>query len=263
MNVSSIRANYLVECSVPMDEAGAKAAIAAKPVPTNYWIWKLESKSRKENPLWVDVDVEYQIPNIPGLAPGDDPNPLLRASTLSSSYDESMDAYFQDSDGKFVINSANDRFENFPLRRNGNLLLQITKNFASFPAVAYDQIKFTRNQSAVTIKGTTYAAGTLLFLPATVVEANETHPENNYHFFVTTFRLLADHEKHLHKIDDRGYNEYVNGELKPILATGSATPLTSPWPLNGAGKKKPLPSDAPEIIIFTPYALAEWGIDFS
>jgi len=85
------------------------------------------------NSLWIDVDIEYQIPK----RPDNEPNPLLRQSILTSSYDELTEAYFKDSDDKLVTTSAGERFENFPMRRNGNLLLQITKNFSAFPAVAY------------------------------------------------------------------------------------------------------------------------------
>jgi len=260
MNNSSIQDKYLVECNVIKDIASARAAIAAKPVPSGYWIWKIDARTSKSNPLWNEVDIEYQIPSIPD--PGDDPNPLLRASILSSSYEETMESYFEDSKGNPAANSAHQRFENFPMRRNGNLLLQITKNFASFPAVAYDNIKLTLNQSAVTIKGTTYVARTLLFLPATVAETIEQIQGQKYHYFVTTFRLLADHKMHLHKIDDRGYNELVNDQWDTIFNPNGSLPNT-PYPLDGKGRKKPKPADKPEIITLEPYAIAEWGIDFS
>jgi len=257
-NTSSIQSKYLVECDRLMDTAAAAAAIAAKPIPPNYWIWNLLSNPRTANPLWIDVDIEYQIPN----RPYDEPNPLLRPSVLNSSYDEFTESYFQDTDNQLVTTTAGERFENFPMRRNGNLLLQITKNFPSFPAVAYDNIKYTRNQGSITIRGTTYAAGTLLFLPATVAETTEQVQGIRYNYFATTFRLLADHGTHLHKIDNRGYFEKVSNKLRRIPADDGSI-LTAPWPLNENGTKKPNYSDAPFIRTFKPYALAAWGIDFS
>jgi len=261
MNDSSITAKYKVECDALMDVMAARDAVAALPVPAGYWIWKIASKPSDINPLFIEVSIEYKIPSIP--FPGDDPNPLLRPSVLTSSYDEYTEAYFKDSKNNPVLNSAFDRFENFPIRRMGNLLLQITKNFAAFPAVAYDQIKYTRNQDNVTIKGTIYAAETLLFLPATVSEMTEQIQGTQYHYFATTFRLLADYEKHLDKIEDRGYNEYKEGKPVLINMTYAGNEIKSPWPLDGSGQKKPKPSDEPPIITFTPYPLAAWGIDFS
>ena len=260
-STSSIQSKYLVKCDRLMDTSSAIAAIAAKPIPQDYWIWKLTADANVNDSHWIDVDIEYQIPNRPDA----EPNPLLRKSILTSSYDEITEAYFQDSDDEFVVNTAKQRFENFPMRRNGNLLLQITKNFSAFPAVAYDNIKYTRNQSAITIKGTTYAAGTLLFLPATVAENNEFSPATgiNYHFFITTFRLLADHGTHLHKIDSRGYFKKNGSKLEKIYNPTDGTIPTSPWPLDVNGGMKPDPGDAPHIMTFKPYALSEWGIDFS
>ena len=261
-STSSITDTYLVECDVLMDTVAARAAVAAMPVPVNYWIWKLSSKVVKNNPLWHEVEIEYQIPTLPNNS--DEPNPLLRESVLTSSYDEYTEAYFKDADDKLVINSSGERFENFPMRRFGNLILQVAKNFSDFPAVAYDNIKFTRNQVAVTIKGTTYAIGTLLFLPATVAETVENVQGTKYHYFATTFRLLADKDKHLLKIDDRGYFELDdNKELKQILKTKDLTVPKSPWPLDGKGHAKPKFTDDPAILTFTPYPIATWGIDFS
>jgi len=218
----------------------------------------LSASSSKSNPLFFEVDAGYELP-----LDGSGTDPLDRPSVLGGTYDETTESYFVDksSTPQKCVNKANDRFENFPQRRTGNLLIQITKNISTWPAIAYDTLKFTRNADAVTIRGTTYATNTLLLLPAGVAELRERVAGTNYHFYGTTFRLLTDHNLHVDSIENRGYFELVSGKRRQIFNDDGSVP-TTPWPLNDDGTKMASPSDAPTLIDLEPYASVSWGLDF-
>ncbi len=255
---------YRVRVDAPNDTDAAIAAVEARPVPAGYLVDNVRAAHINRNPLWFDVRITYKQPLTLGGTGADDP--LTRPSTLSASYDEWTEPYDTDHtpapDGpKPVVNSAGDPFQSFPERKAGTLVLQVTKNVATFDAVAYDAIKFTTNASAVTIRGTVYPKDTLLFLPPTVQEVYEQIGSQTYHYFTVTYRLAADANRHRHPIADRGYREQVNGEMLPIL-DGEKRPTEEPWPLDGSGRAKPAGS-APATLTFQPYASAAWGIDFS
>lgn len=251
---------YLVQTTDLADgPAVALAAVIALAPPTGYRLTDVDSGHRERNPLWFQVVAIYER-NTGGVESDD---PLDRASILTGSWEEWTEAYFMDADDKQVINFAGDRFEDFLQRKRGSMVLQITKNLATFPAPAYDAIKFTTNSVAQTIRSTIYPIDTLLFLPPTVTELYETVGETEYHYYATTFRLAADAAFHLHTIENRGFNQLVGdpAELVPILDSAGKV-VSGPWPLNSDGTAKAIGAAA-DVEAFRPYERANWGIDFS
>jgi DNA-directed RNA polymerase specialized sigma24 family protein len=98
------------------------------------------------------------------------PNPLDRAPEISYGNTDATEDYFLDHskpDPKPVVNSAGDTFESNLSRETGETVLTITVNEATFSPVYFDHFKHTVNENAVTIDGTTYAAGTLKLSPPT------------------------------------------------------------------------------------------------
>lgn len=236
------------------------AAVAACELASGQYISNLDCSVIGRNGLWWQCDATVEI--IPWG--GSDPTPLMRPSILTSTYDETLDPYFKDAYGSLITNSAGDRFSEFPQRRNGKHLLQITKNFASFPALAYDAMKFTRNSVAVIIKGTSYDANTGLLLPVTVQEIIEQVGGVLYDYFSTTFRILIDGNYHEDLMEDRGFFQFTPGASTghvEILGT-DGHPLTTPWPLDGLGHAKPNATDAPPVAGRFPYLAINWGLSF-
>ncbi len=256
---------YQVECEKLADGSDvAEAAVEAIAAPAGYNLKGVTSRNINRNPLWFEITANYILASLGGSGPGSAIPPLARPSVLTTSYDEWTEPFFKDADNKPVANSAGDRFDTFPQRKKGTIVLQITKNFAACNVVGYDNLKYTTNSVEVTIKGTTYAANTLLFLPVAAQEQFETVAGVAYDYFSVTFRLAADKGLHKVTVDDRGYRcRNSAGELVPILDK-TGVPVTTPWTLDGHGNAVSLAPDvAPETITFRPYASAAWGIDFS
>ena len=259
---------YSVETSDMADtDADVAAAVVADAdtrldLVGTFVLTDLNVDRKKEHPLFWDVTLSVASMNWPDSQP----NPLLRESVFSSSYDEQTESYFLDSAStpKAVVNSVGERFETFPLRLTGTPILQVVKNFASYAMVAYDEIKYTTNASAITIRGTTYSADTLLFKPPLVQEVVENVGGVKYHYFVVTFRLAGDHARHRDNIDDRGYHQKTPAGFIVSISLSNQTleSPNTPWPLDGHGVAKPNWGDVPANLPFQPYPSVEWGIDF-
>ncbi len=247
------------------DVDAAIAAVEAKPVPTGYILDGVTAAHINRNPLAFETRATYRQ----SVAGGGATDPLDRPSVLSGSYDEWTEDYFIDNSAtpKHVVNTAGDRFESFPQRKNGDPVLQITKNYSDLALPFYDSIKYTTNSGSVTIKGIVFAANTLLFLPPSFQEVYEQIGATTHHYFAVTFRLAADSDGHVHLIPNRGFKELNDdGDLVPIL-TKVGTPVETPWPLVTAdgpniGAAKP-PGSTADLLEFLPYPEEDWGINFN
>lgn len=253
---------YRVPVASGDDADVARAAVAALAGPTGYVLMSLAVDQVGSSITWFDVVAGYEVP-VYGVS---DANPLSRPSILGGSWSTEQKAYFLDTLGHRVINSAGDKFETLPVRDEDKPILEITKNLSSYPLAAYNALRNTRNASAITIRGTTYDAGSLRFKPPVVREVYEQVAGTTYHYYATTFRLLADAAGHVDAFDDEGYfqadgktvDDSGNIGYKPLVQ-----PASSPWPLNGLGAFQPTKTTAPATLLFYPYGSAEWGIDFS
>jgi len=253
---------YLVKMSPADTLMDAQAAVLALGVPTGYYVDRIRPKvDIQKGPMWAKVEVTYAIPTWAG----DGVPPLIRPSVLTSFYDERRVAYpfgYEDGgDGYMyetdqVVNTAKVPFDSPPLRDDDRLVLQITKNFATFPADAYDQLRSTTNADAVTIKGTTYGSTVLRMKHVTVQEVIEIINGIKYDYFATTFRIAVDRNLHVDKIDDRGWED-IHGKPAPPLCGKKPS---HPVPLH-LGEFKAAGS-APDILTFIPYPQMSWGLSF-
>jgi|GEM_PF-3598808 len=255
---------YQVQCTALTDtQETAKAAVKALAPPAGYSISTCTAAGMGRNPHWYDVTIIYKI----GGDPVQTTAPLDRPSILSGSWEEIEESYFIDVDGKKVVNSAGDRFDPLPKRKNGNLILQITKNFEAFDAPGYDLLKWTTNAVALTIKGTVYPIDCLLFCPPTVQETYEVMAGTTYHYFAVTFRLALDSNGHLDTFEDRGLYEFgyepgVGDVGRVPILDEAQMPVTVPRAIDGLGHAAADAADVEEIT-FRPYERATWGIDFN
>lgn len=264
-SISIVRTYQVPTTSMSDGLSVAEAAVSTMIPPTGYYAAQLTGERRKDNPLDYDVEITYQIPPWPG----DQSNPLLRPATFSVSYNEISEPYFLDCTPgpvgpKTVSTSADELFENFPTRRSNKerMILEMTKNYDSFAAVAYDLLKNTLNEVAVVIEGTVYAAKTLLFIPVRAQKVIEVVGQTKYTYYAVTFRCEADHGQFTDNIEDRGYKQLDDsGNQIPIYV--NQLPVTFPYPLDGNGNAQDDASVAPAILPFLPYAPQNWGIDFS
>ena len=236
--------------------AAAVAAVLALTTPTGYVFDSLRPGHVNRNPLWYRITITYSTPA--GGATSE--SPLDRPSILTGSYDEWTEVYFEDRSDpvKKAINTAGDRIDPLPQRKNGSLILQITKNIASYPAGDYDNFKYTTNTNAITIRGITYTADTLLFLPPTVQEVWESIGTAIYHYFATTFRLATDANKHKQKYESRGYYSIEASTYKPILDK-AGLPVTAPWPLDSSGYAAASAGATPALITLVPSTIQGLG----
>ena len=70
---------------------------------------------------------------------------------------------------------------------------------------------------------------------------------------------------------DIGLNELVPNTLDPAkppqlkaIVTGASTRVSKPYPLDGAGRKRATPTEAPAVLEFLPYKVRSWAsLEFS
>ena len=274
--------------SVSDDETTAETAVEALPLPPGYFIQRMETELIAKT--CFNVVVTLQTPPWDAIVPWD------RAGILSTTYEESTEPYFTDRygivvtvdaetgertftpGGAPVVTSSHERFENFPTRRSGKLILQWVKNYQTLPVLQYDAMKHMTNNEGVTIKGIVYPARSLLLLPIVSQETVEQVWNTKYTYFVVTFRFLVDiKDLHTDKIEDRGYFE-LDGAGKPtrLVMEKGEEPPTAPLPLDGTGKACRVggtfgsegsgaldPAAMPFVFTFYPYEnAADWGITF-
>lgn len=252
-------ASYIVQTQNGGTESIAKWAILNFGAPSGMLVSSINAANINRSPVHYQVDVQYEQPSWPDSQP----NPLERRSLVSSSYEEFDEIFEVDVNDKPVLNSAGDRFSSAPTRRNGKLILQITKNLSSIPLMYYDSLKFTRNQGSVTIHGQTFSEGSLLFLPCTVQEQIEQQAGEKLDYFAVTYRLATDSNDHKITLSDMGRNEIDpdTGDKIPILDKyGQET--TVDWGLDGEGRAILDLNTNPEPLDFQGYGLAYWGISF-
>ena len=84
-----------------------------------------------------------------------------------------------------------------------------------------------------------------------------------YHYFQTTFRLLADTELHMDHFKDRSLKKYnsTTHMLEPIMMPNGLQADT-PWPIAG-GSPATDAATVPDDITLMPYSSVSWGLDFS
>lgn len=174
-----------------------------------------------------------------GASPLDEPPQFRFGGSLTS------EPFFRDVDDQLMTTSAGEEFADLPVRVRPQFTISITRNRSSFnhgtAAAAIPMV----NAAATLINGTTYAERTLRLDNVTAEGPLE---RNGVTYWRVTTNLTARAITWDVLLEDRGlYETDDDGQLVPILdANGS--PVLTPYPLNGSGKARPNPTDAPAII---------------
>jgi hypothetical protein len=217
--------------------------------------------------LHFEVTVTF---NGKDIAEGD-VHPLSRPPEISWGASEATAPYFLDRSDppKPTVNSAGDPFDQYLERDDGEMVITITINEATHDAAVADTFSRTVNIDPIVIDGTTYAPGTLKLSPITATKVTErfetaTSPPETIKYYRRTYTLKARHEGWRDRVTDIGTNELVPGvlvteakKLKPIVSA-VGTPVSKPWPLDGAGRKRKNPDEAPAELEFIPYVEKSW-----
>ena len=254
---------------------GPAAAIIAPGIPPpgsifinggkKAYLTGLDVDPRDNSDRHFEVQAEFTTDDI------EDDNPLHQPPTYSWSYQEATEPYFIDestngADGKGVpvVNSVGDAFEQFMQRESGTLTITVGRNEANYDAASDDQYGHTVNKFPVTLDGTTYDTGTLKLSPISAVKSSKkVRTGETIVYYAKTYIFKARHEGWHDAPLDVGYNTSVGDKTKnnqsivPIV-DANGLPLKTPWPLNGAGKKKPNATDKPAVLDFQPYKSMDW-----
>lgn len=200
-----------------------------------------------EDLLTYEVTVEYSSETDP--ADSFPENPLSMPNQYAYSGENVTEPYFRDVDGDPVVNSAGDDYAELPQRERNPRTITITRNVATFDdSVAQPYIERI-NSSSVSINGVSYNARKCRI---TNYDATGPHEQNGVEYWTETIVIKCRAEGWDDKLEDRGLNELDSGKVKPILDT-KHEPVVSPYPLNGAGVKKPNATDTPAQRTHKPY----------
>jgi len=206
---------------------------------------KANMMQRNADGKWVfQVELTYETVVGSGSL---DPNPLTRPAEISVGGETITADTFLDRNGKPIVNSAGDPFETFLQKEDGDLTIEITRNESSFDVVRAAQYKHAINDSSITIIGVSFSARQLKM---GIINAQKIK-ENGTTYWKVRYPLKARFDGFRVKVADMGYNQLIAGTPKKrdqILANG--LPVDRPWPLDGAGAKKPNPDDAPATLTF-------------
>lgn len=242
---------YLVTFGSPSTAVAASAAVDVATHPDDSAL-KFKSKSAKmvdeSNRLeWqVQVDFSNKRPEAE-----QEENPLNRPAEYSWSFDQSSQPYFIDVEDKPVVNTSGEPFEDLKEREISNITGSVKKNVpASYSAATLANYKRAINNGAFTFDGVSIGDGQARFAGADLSPVKSENGVSYREISVTfKFRETWDDE-----VEDRGFNELGAGnKLKEIVKGVPPTRVDKPYPLDGAGKAKPNPTDVPHKLTFKPY----------
>jgi hypothetical protein len=272
---------WLVTCDAIGDGTAAALTASASGVtiprygdrlfPANAFILatSIDAEPVANSSVHFEVSVEYTTVDIGSRLV----TPLDRPPEITWNASESTEPYFMDCSAptpKYVANTAGDPFDQFLERESGSLVIQITLNEATHDAALADTFSNTVNAEAITIDATTFAPGTLKLSPITATKVFETIEsagyETRYVYYRRSYNLKARRDGWKDRPLDVGQNELVSDpaqptkppKLMPILAATS-TRVSRPYPLDGNGRKRATPTEAPAVLEFLPYTVKSWA----
>jgi hypothetical protein len=262
---------------------GTAVAIAAPgiPIPKELWpgtlhvrVTRIDAQPVQNSGVHFEVSVEWN--SVDPNDDKDDVHPLDRPPEVSWGAVETNEPYFLDRSDppKPVVNTAGDAFEQFLTREAGELAVMMVRNEATFDAGAMDEYSHTVNSEVVVIDGTLFTEQQLKLSPVTATKRVEVitigGEEQEVTYYAVRYEWKARREGWRDKVLDVGTNELlskvetVNGQptvvkyLIPIVdKTGKQ--VTKPYPLDGAGRKKPNPTDTANTLEFKGYTEKSWA----
>lgn len=225
--------------SYPGDPFAVCRTVAVDPVEGNRLLFK------------VVANYSTAIVGPPGEGgPSDNPDPTQRPADVSWSFEVDQTYYQRDLDGNPFINSAQQPFDVVPSIDNYILVLNVTKNEATYDAgVAYDYIG-TINDAAGELSGLTVGVGECLctqISAARFFESGISYWQISYQFKIRASEVLtvvhsgewdAPASETVRGWDcallDAGYAKFTASGVEAIVGS-DGQPVTAPWPLDGTG----------------------------
>lgn len=177
-------------------------------------------------------------------------SPLAEPTQYSYSDQMFQEPYFRDTDDVPIVNSAGEQYAQMPTRDASRGSITITHNVSSFNDATAEGYRNKINTASATINGHSYAARTLR-----VRSINATGPSerNGVTYWKETWVILKNLDTWDEVFEDRGLNQLdTNGEPKRIL-DADGIEVSKPYPLDGNGAAKALPTDAPATGTAKPY----------
>lgn len=198
--------------------------------------------------------------------------PLARDWEIRWGGSESTSPWFLDYSNprKPAVNSAGERFASMVEKESSELTLTITKNEADGNPGEDELYSNTVNTNDVAIAGTVFLAGTLKMSPIQSVYSVERINLVTYEYYRKTYQLKARRDGWRTNLIDEGFHELVTTvktidgtptEVQTLreIRSEAGTRVTTPWPLDGEGKKlASFAADRVELE-FRPYEETSWA----
>lgn len=203
--------------------------------------------------VWV-ARVKYtkKATSTTGSGPEADTTVWTRARIGFQPYQEPLTT---DSDGKAVVNSAGDAFEDAPSIDRNLLEIDLARNESSQPGTSIISLNDTINASSVTILGMPIEAR----CGRVSIEAEKNFADGSW---VLSFRILVNPATWDAKVLQNGYRYLDNGLLVKFTektADGREVECSSPQLLGPEGDGGDGRGRGPYYATFKPYAAASWS----
>lgn len=220
---------------------------------------------RRVAPHHAEVTVSYSDPSFGGAE--DEEDLLALPARITRTGEVWMEPYEVDATTPtplVVRNSAGDRFDQMPERQVGVGVFQIRKFVDATGRAAIDAVWNTVNNGTKMIDGVSCAAGTLwMGDPPTFSPV-----EGASGVYEAQYAVKYKRDGWKDRVLNYGFRELLAGKPKRITEQmiddsgnpiGQPRPCTLPWPLKSDGTRKANQTDAPDVLEFQPYALADWS----
>jgi hypothetical protein len=172
--------------------------------------------------------------------------------------------------GKPIVNSADELFDEQPQRERVLGTLTITRNETDYNDLGAEAYKGTVSAAPVTIRGITYVPGTLRMGNITADGPHEATYTTEAGSVVTVsyWRVTYELQKNIRgwklSLEDRGRHELVENSTTPgtfaqrkIVLPDGTLPI-HPYPLDGEGHAKEQAHEPPAILQFQIDPLVDW-----
>jgi len=184
-------------------------------------------------------------------------NPLDRPVEIQWGGAERVEAYFIDTDGTAVVNTAKQLFEQLPERESGELEAVWIENRASFNVTQAYQYQHVLNSASFTFDGVSIPA---LAAKMGIINAQKLTENDVTYYRVSIpmkFRDPSKPERSWQQVYESRGSEDINGQKKLVDGVEVAS-----WPLDAGGAFLANRSDAPAQLTFATYeakSFSVWG----
>lgn len=224
----------------------------AHPQDSTAKLRSIDLEPRDETRKHWDIELFYEPATIYGST---SIPPLDRPVEIRWGSEEVMEIAYADADGTPYTNSAGEPFNPQPQRPKCYLTCTYTRNEADPTWTDLVDFQNVINDASITVDGKVFAAKQALLR---ITDAPKITEGATTYYRVTYYFRFKGVNWNPTEVLDVGLNQKSGANLVPILdADGS--PVRRPWPLNGAGVKMTNPDDAPAILEFNDYPVADFS----